>query len=276
MSTGSPGSLLRSTLLLATLSLLLTTGCFDVQQDLWIEPRGSARLVVDMGLPKSVTALARLGGATDAKEQLLTTAREAEKALREDPEVTQVMLRDYEQEGQVHLVYDVTVKDVTRLPDMYRRAAEKHAQGQQTTPQEAWDFRIERQGGDYVYTQRFHPEKAFAVPPVGTGDEATDQAAQELAKGMAKAMLVNNRLTLRIHGPGIGETNGTVNEQKDTVEWKFNMAELMDAPPEGREFRAVIHGGEPLWLWPAVLGVPLAVLLLTVAAARKRRGAAAR
>ncbi|WP_238540022.1 hypothetical protein [Corallococcus macrosporus] len=272
---GSPGPLLRPALLLAALPLLLTTGCFNVQQDLWIEPGGSARLVVDMGLPRSVTALARLGGAADARAQLLATAREAEKALREDPEVTQVMLRDYEQEGQVHLVYDVTVKDVTRLPDLYRRAAEKHAQGQQA-PQEAWDFRIERQGGDYVYTQRFHPEKAFAVPPVGTGDEATDQAARELAKGMAKAMLVNNRLTLRIHGPGIGETNGTVNEQKDTVEWKLNLAELMDAPAEGRELRAVIHGGEPLWLWPVVLGVPVAVLLLTVTAARKRRRAAAR
>ncbi|AEI64855.1 hypothetical protein LILAB_14750 [Corallococcus macrosporus] len=275
MSMGSPGPLLRPALLLAALPLLLTTGCFNVQQDLWIEPGGSARLVVDMGLPRSVTALARLGGAADARAQLLATAREAEKALREDPEVTQVMLRDYEQEGQVHLVYDVTVKDVTRLPDLYRRAAEKHAQGQQA-PQEAWDFRIERQGGDYVYTQRFHPEKAFAVPPVGTGDEATDQAARELAKGMAKAMLVNNRLTLRIHGPGIGETNGTVNEQKDTVEWKLNLAELMDAPAEGRELRAVIHGGEPLWLWPVVLGVPVAVLLLTVTAARKRRRAAAR
>ncbi|WP_426754830.1 hypothetical protein [Myxococcus sp. Y35] len=275
MPTGSPSTLPRPALLLAALSLLLTTGCFDVQQDLWIEPGGSARLVVDMGLPKSVTALARLGGATDAKAQLLASAREAEQALREDPEVTQVMLRDYEQEGQVHLVYDVTVKDVTRLPDLYRRAAEKHAAGQQA-PKDAWDFRIERQGGNYVYTQRFHPEKALVTPPVGTGDEATDQAARELAKGMAKAMLVNNRLTLRIHGPGIGETNGTVNEQKNTVEWKLNLAELMDAPAEGREFRAVVHDGEPLWLWPVVLGVPLAVLLLAVTAARKRRAAVVR
>lgn len=274
MSPGSPSTLLRPALLLAALSLFLT-GCFNVEQDLWIEPGGSARLVVDMGMPKSVTALARLSGTADAREALLAQAREAEKALRQDPEVSQVMLRDYEKDGQVHLVYDVTVKDVTRLPDLYRRAAEQHAQGQPASPKDAWDFRIERQGGNYVYTQRFNPEKAFATP-AGIGDDAAEQAAQELAKGMVKAMLVNNRLTLRIHGPGIGETNGTVNEQKDTVEWKLNLAELMDAPAEGREFRAVIHNGEPLWLWPLVLGVPLAVLLLTVAAARKRRGAAAR
>ncbi|WAM25404.1 hypothetical protein [Myxococcus sp. NMCA1] len=274
MFPGSPSTLLRPALLLAALSLFLT-GCFNVEQDLWIEPGGSARLVVDMGMPKSLTAMGLLGGATDAREALLAKAREAEQALRQDPEVSQVMLRDYEKDGQVHLVYDVTVKDVTRLPELYRRAAEQHAQGQPSSPKDAWDFRIERQGGDYAYTQRFNPEKAFATP-VGIGDEAAEQAAQELAKGMVKAMLVNNRLTLRIHGPGIGETNGTVNEQKDTVEWKLNLAELMDAPAEGREFRAVIRGGEPLWLWPLVLGVPLVVLLLTVAAARKRRGVAAR
>ncbi|NVJ03683.1 hypothetical protein HUW63_00275 [Myxococcus sp. AM001] len=274
MSPGSPSTLLRPTLLLAALSLFLT-GCFNVEQDLWIEPGGSARLVVDMGMPKSLTALARLGGDSNAKEALLAKAREAEQALRQDPEVSQVMLRDYEKDGQVHVVYDVTVKDVTRLPELYRRAADQHGKGQPSSPKDAWDVRIERQGGDYVYTQRFNPEKAFAAPP-GIGDDAAEQAAQELAKGMVKAMLVNNRLTLRIHGPGIGETNGTVNAQKDTVEWKLNLAELMDAPAEGRELRAVIHGGEPLWLWPAVLGVPLAVLLLTVAAARRRRGVATR
>ncbi|GHH01885.1 hypothetical protein [Comamonas sp. JC664] len=270
-----PGSR-RPSLLLTTLSLLLlsATGCFDVQQDLWIEPGGSARLVVDLAMPRSLTALAKLDGSAGTQEALLTQARAVEKALREDPEVTQVMLRNYEREGQVHLVYDVTVNDVTRLPDLYRRAAAKHGTGQQSA-QDAWDFHIERQGGNVVYTQRFNPEKALAVPP-GMGDEPTELAARELAKGMAKALLVNNRLTLRIHGPGIGETNGTLNEKKDTAEWKLNLAELMDAPPAGREFRAVVLTGEPLWLWPVVLGVPLAVLLLTLAAARKRRGVAAR
>jgi len=258
-----------------SLVLLLGTGCFDVQQELWVQPDGSARLVVDLGLPRSLTALALLNGANDAKAVLLAKAREAEKDLRQDPEVTQVDVRDYEREGQLHLVYDVTVKDVTRLPDLYRRATGKRTAGDGLQPPgDAWDFRIERRGGDYVFTQRFIPEKALApLPPAG---DASELAARELAKGMAKAALVNNRLTVRIHGPGIGETNGAVNEQKDTVEWRFNLAELVDAPAEGRELRAVIHGDEPLWLWPAVLGVPLAVLLLTVAAALKRRAAAAR
>jgi hypothetical protein len=38
----------------------------------------------------------------------------------------------------------------------------------------------------------------------------------------------------------------------------------------------VVHGGEPLWLWPVVIGIPLAVLGLASSAARKRRAFAGR
>ncbi|AKQ63645.1 hypothetical protein A176_000557 [Myxococcus hansupus] len=273
MLPGSP----RSPLLLTALSLLLlsATGCFDVQQDLWIEPGGSARLVVDVSIPQARMDLREIRGSLSPRQLLFVAAGDIEKALREAPEVAQVMLRDYEKEGRDHLVYDVTVKDVTRLPDLYRRTAEqnKHVPWQ---PRGVWDFGIERQGGQYVFTQRFNIDKLLDRPRA-PGNEAVDPAAaQAFAKGFLRATLGNNRLTLRIHGPSIGETNGTVNEKKDTVEWKLNLAELMDAPAEGREFRAVIHDSAPLWLWPVVLGVPVAVLLLTLSAARNRRRAAAR
>ncbi len=159
-------------------------------------------------------------------------------------------------------------------PELYRKVMEDTTRERKEAPGN-WDFRIERDGGDYIVSQRFVP----MLP--GSGDTAerndvAEQLAKDLAKGVTKALFANNHVILRVHGPGIGETNGTVNEKKDTVEWKLALAELLDVPKEGREFRAVVHGGEPLWLWPVVIGVPLAVLGLAISAARKRRAFAGR
>ncbi|MCP3141668.1 hypothetical protein [Pyxidicoccus xibeiensis] len=152
---------------------------------------------------------------------------------------------------------------------MFQTLAMDPARDGQPTPGN-WELSLERSGGDHAFTQRFTPDKVATGARDG---DATEQAPQELAKGMMRALLVKNHITVRVHGPSIGETNGTVNEQKTTVEWKLPLAELVDGPAEGRELRAVVHGAEPLWLWLVVLGVPLVVLGLAIAAARRRRAA---
>ncbi len=255
--------------MLATLSLLTLTGCFDVVQELWIHPDGSARVVVDIGLPKSLGVLAQAAGGKSLVDQIHEQRKAAQESVGKDPNVTELVLRQYDEGEQLHLVHELTVKDATKLPELYRKVMEDTASERKEGPG-TWDFRIERDGGDYVVTQRFVPGLAGAGSATGSKDQ-TELAAKEIAKGMTRALLANNHITLRVHGPGIGETNGTVNEKKDTVEWKLALSELLDAPAEGREFRAVVHGGEPLWLWPVVLGVPLAMLGLAIAAARKRR-----
>lgn len=262
----SPRPTPRPPWLLATLALLTLTGCFDLVQDVWINPDGSARVVLDVAIPKSLVKLGELGGGKDLMAQVRQEQEAAKETLGKDPNVEKLEQRTYEEGERIHLVHDLTVRDATKLPELYRKLADG-APRERPRGGGDWDFRIERNGRDYVFTQRFVPDKA---PTQADSGNANPQAA-ELAKGMAKALLANNHVTLRVHGPGIGETNGTVNEKKDTVEWKVPLSELVDAPAEGREFRAVVHSGEPLWLWPVVIGVPLAVLGLAIAAARRRR-----
>lgn len=252
---------------LATLALLTLTGCFDLVQEVWLNPDGSAKVVADVAIPKSLGTLAKVAGGKDLVDQLHEQRKQAQEAVAKDPNVTELVLRQYEEGEQLHLVQELTVKDATKLPELFRKVVHDAASGQQENPG-AWDFNLEREGGDYVFTQRFIPDRA---PASANSDDPAERAGQAIAKEMAKALFAKNFVTLRVHGPGIGETNGTVNAEKTTVEWKVSIAELMDAPPEGREFRAVVHAGEPLWLWPVVIGVPLAVLGLAISAARKRR-----
>jgi hypothetical protein len=259
--------------LLAPLVLLTLTGCFDLLQEIWILPDGSGRVVLDVSLPKSLLDLARTQG-KDPLEEMRADARATEAELKKDPDVTKFEFREYEENGQQHLVYDLTVRDATRLGELQKRAMEQSAaakQAKQGKGKADLAFRIERRGfGEYVFVQSFGEPKNAPGSPDGK-NEPLERAAQDFGTQMARALLGNHFYVVRVHGQLIPETNGTLNEQKDTVEWKYSLVDVVDAAAKGTELRAVVQAAPPLWLWPVVLGVPLLVLLLAVKAARRQR-----
>jgi hypothetical protein len=255
--------------LLASVVLLTLTGCFDLLQEVWLHPDGSGRVVFDVALPKSFLDLARVRG-KDPLEELRAEARATEADLKKDPDVTKFEFREYEQDGQQHLVYDLTVRDATRLGELQKRAMEHSAAAKQQG-QAGPSFRIERRGfGEYVFVQRFGEPKEQPGTPGGAKNPA-EQTARDFGTQMAKALLGNHFYVVRVHGQSIPETNGTLNEKKDTVEWKYNLVDLVSEAQQGKELHAVVQAGTPLWLWPVMLGVPLLMLALAVMAARRRR-----
>jgi hypothetical protein len=252
--------------LLAPLVLLTLTGCFDLLQEIWILPDGSGRVVFDIGLPKTFLDLARSQG-KDPLVEMRADAQATEAELKKDPDVTKFEFREYEENGQQHVVYDLTVRDATRLGELQKRAMEQSNSARQGKAEVG--FRIERRSfGEYVFVQQ------LGKPKNGSGsgtDDPRERAAKDFGAQMARALLGSHFYTVRVHGQSIPETNGTLNEKKDTVEWKYSLVELIDSVGNGTEMRAVVQAGAPLWLWPVVLGVPLLVLLLAVKAARRQR-----
>lgn len=261
-----PAPLRRLRWLLACFALLSLTGCFDLLQELWILPDGSGRVVFDVGLPKSFLDLARARG-KDPLEEMRAEARATEEDLRKDPDVTKFEFREYEQDGQQHLVYDLTVKDATRLGELQKKAMEHSASAKQGNANVG--FSIEKRGGfgEYVFTQRLGEPKGAAGSTTGK----KNQAGQDFGTQMAKALLGNHYFTVRVHGQAIPESNGTLNDKKDTVEWKYSLVDLVDEAQRGTEMRAVVQAAPPLWLWAVVMGVPLLVLMMAVMAARRQR-----
>ncbi|WP_375770247.1 hypothetical protein NR798_04955 [Archangium gephyra] len=259
--------------LLAPLVLLTLTGCFDLLQEIWILPDGSGRVVFDIGLPKTFLDLARSQG-KDPLAEMRADAQTTEAELKKDPDVTKFEFREYEENGQQHIVYDLTVRDATRLGELQKRAMDQSAtakQAKQGKGKTDLAFRIERRGfGEYVYVQSFGEPKN-APGSAGGQNDASEQVAKDFGTQMARALLGNHFYIVRVHGQTIPETNGTLNEKKDTVEWKYSLVDLVDAAGKGTELRAVVQAAPPLWLWPVVLGVPLLVLMLAVMAARRQR-----
>jgi hypothetical protein len=260
--------------LLASLALLSLTGCFDLLEEIWFLPDGSARVVFDVGLPKPLLDAARLKG-EDPLEQFRREAKATEEELKKDPDVKSFAFRDHEEGGQHHLVYDLTVSDPTRLNELHQRALERMNSSGNQEKKAGLNFRIEKQGftGRYVFVQQLGEPKEGAP-----GAEAQqqpqaglDSAMKGLGKQLAQTMLGNHHFIVRVHGPSIEETNGTLNEQKDTVEWKHSLVDLAEPSGEGKEMRAVVQAGLPLWVWSLMLGLPLLVLWLAVSAARRKR-----
>src|SRR5690349_1263573 len=112
----------RPRLALCALAILATTtlsGCFDLLEEIWVSPDGSARMVLDVSLPKGLLQLAGQDPFTRMREE----AKKTEAVLKEDPAVKRFAFRDFEEAGVHHLVYELEVNDASKLPELHRRAA---------------------------------------------------------------------------------------------------------------------------------------------------------
>ncbi len=271
MASGSARTPWHPRWVVALLALLTLTGCLDILQEIWIQADGSARVVVDLAVPKQLLGLLKTQG-PDPFAELREKVRATEAELKKDPDVVKFEFRELDDGAQYHLIYDLTVRDATRLGALQKQAMASAAESQQGAAEKGFGFHIERIGsGQYVFTQQLGELKAGPEQ----GESPEDAVKSKLAQQMALAMFANNYFTVRVHGPLVTETNGRLNEQKDTVEWKYSLAMLMGGA-EKTELRAVVQAGPPLWLWPLVLGVPTLVLVLAVMAAQRKRSRSAR
>lgn len=243
------------------------TGCFDLLQEIWVAPDGSARMVLDVSLPKGVLQLA----GRDPFIKMREDAKKTEEDLKKDPSVKKFEFRDYEEGDVHHLVYELEVTDATKLGDLQKRATADAAKDAKKGPGDSMTFHFEKgAGGKLLFVQRLGKGGA-AGADAGAEESGADQAAKQFGKQMAMAMFAGHYVTVRVHGPAIADTNGTLNDKKDTAEWKIPVAELMseDAPPH--ELRAEINVGAPIWVWGLFIGVPALLLMLAIAAMKRRR-----
>ncbi|MBJ6759863.1 hypothetical protein JGU66_03755 [Myxococcaceae bacterium JPH2] len=260
-------SLPRPRWLLAALAMLSLTGCFDMVEDVWLHSDGSARVRVDLSMPRALLPLAQAGG-EDPVARVKGRTQAAEGRLKNDPDLSHFEL-SYAEEGELlHVIYDLTVKDATKLSTLQQRALDVATTEERAQLGGLWGLRIEKpSSGEALFVQRFEPDQSSAR----VDTDLADAAAKELGHRLALALFADHHVTVRVHGESIGETNGTVNAQKDSVEWKMPLADFVNGNNPGRELRAVVYTGAPAWLWPLVIGVPLATLGLAIASVRRRR-----
>lgn len=214
----------RITLFLALAIVLLTSGCFRVDQELWHNTDGTGKVHFDVSVDQFFLEMASGG---QALPHLFQTWQGLEEG--EDSNYAAITLSDAVQEEDHSYTADVELKDFSRLKELQR---------------ETLDFSVEEQkNGTLRFSQRLDFRLNAASP-----DEM--QTVDMLVDGLGE-----DAYTVKLHVPRVlsADPRAVVDTKNGTVSWSVPMTELVTAtePLEiWAEYR--LSRGIPWWVWVLV------------------------
>ncbi len=241
------------------LFLLFLVGCFNLKEEVWINADGSAKIVQDIILPDAMTSPA-IGGA-NLSDQFEKQYGEKKSRLEADPRIQNVAVRHFTEEGQHHFVLEVTVKDVTDLPEIWSLAFADQKKGADSPlANQENQISVSKKGNGTIHLTRI-----LKSAPKPDRKDSANQMGDAMAKAMGEQLFANNSITFTVHGSNIASTNGTILDGGQTVEWKIPFSEFL-SQDFSKEMSAEIGPGGaalPSWL-PFAAGGGLLVLLVAL------------
>ena len=188
---------------------MLLVSCFSFEQDIWINKDGSGRALIDMGMSKQMLEMAKgFGDAAGEGEDPFDIAAQKKK-IEADPNVTSVKVTEKDAGDMKHFIYDVEIKDMTKMGDIQKGILEDGPANGGDGPDN--DFKIEKlPNGNYKIAGKIAGEE---------GAEAPDEAAL----GIMKPMFGDNAFTIRVHGPPV-KHNGKL--EGDTAVWSLKLIDM--------------------------------------------------
>lgn len=216
-------------LVFSLLMLMLTAGCFRIDQELWHNADGTGKASFDVVILDEFLQLASGG---QALPHLFETWRGLESA--ENSNITSVTLDDALEEENRRYTADVELKDFTRLGELQR---------------ETLEFRVEEQeNGSLRFTQVL--------------DYRLDTSEAGAAETMAllEQQLGDDAYAVRLHVPYPleADSRAVLDAKAGTVVWTIPMRDLFNAtePVEiWAEYR--LNRPVPVWVWIVAAAVLL-------------------
>lgn len=207
---------LALTLLLT--SCALTSGCFEFRQEFWINPDGSGRVLMDIGIQQ--VGNPGVVGQKDGSSKFEKQMQEARERLSKDPNIKSVRMSQETREGMLHTVFDIECNDLTKLADSMRQTALAAApEGKAGKSEDSVAPVIEKlPDGDYAFRvslDRGQKKRTASNPQTG-----------RFAEQMVEKMFAGRFWTTVLHAPKVVETNGQLNATSNLVEWKIPVAQL--------------------------------------------------
>jgi hypothetical protein len=259
---------MRNGLLAVALMAVLTVccGCFEYSQEIWVNPDYSGRIVADFGISEQLLSMSALGGGDPAGQ--VRAGYEKNKAeLQADPNVKSVSLAEKSDDSLHHFIFDVSLKDVTKLGRVGEAMEPDPGALGGDAPQGRPAFELTRvKGGDISFHMSL---SGMAQRPREGGD-----AFSGMGEAMGLSMLSGRYFTVTLHAPKFTSTNGELSEDKRTATWKISLAELMSGKGAMDDLQAEIDMPNPLRLLiiaAAALLALIAIVLIVSSLLRKRK-----
>ena len=222
--------LLTLTLLLVACTLL--SGCFEFKQEFWINPDGSGRVLMDIGIQQMGDA--NQGERKQGGSEFEKKMQEAKERLSKDPNIKSVKMSQETRDRMLHTVFDIECKDLTKFSESMRENVKKSAPtGQAGQAQDSMTPVIEKlPNGDYAF--RMSLERGQKKP-------TSNQQMNRLAEQIVERMFAGRFWIVTLHAPKITETNGQVNATSNLVEWKLPMTQVASEKLPYKELTARVQ-----------------------------------
>lgn len=202
----------RIVTLAASVLALALASCINVEQDIWINEDGSGRVKMDMGVSKQMMEMVKgLGEGAEGADPFDTA--EQKKKLEANPNVKSVKVETKEGEKFTHFIYDIELKDITKLDEVQDGLFEDGPVGGGGEGPES-DLKIVKlDNGNYHISAKLEGD----TPPAGEG------GPDEAALAMMKQMFGDSAFTIRVHGPPV-KHNGKL--EGDAASWSLPLVDL--------------------------------------------------
>jgi|GEM_PF-4201542 len=245
----------------ALLCSLLLSGCFDVNQEIWINSDGSGRLRFDMGLSKKLADL----GEEDASgiDDLADRFKELGRELAGDPRLLHSpVVEEYGDDDFDRVAIELTVKDWRDLSVINRMIVQKRP-GEEAAgngSNRLFVFTLEESDDGNIYYRQ--PSSGFRSESKQPDEEKEEGFFEGMGRALVGAFMSEGGLTVTLHSPTISLSNGDWQSDRASVQWTVALEDLINDKVEVDAFTAEI--GAPagsLYFW-RVVGVLLVVSFL--------------
>jgi hypothetical protein len=242
----------------AALAVLLgAVGCFDYDEEVWLDRSGSGRAAITIRMPEQLKALAQSAASLQAQgragpnplagiQTFRFSREEAEKPFANRPGIRVVKVDEVKEAGMVGYRIELTFDSLSHLEQALSSRQQNglpvNGGGKLSLVENGRSFQFHRQIG---------------ASKTGSGSRAGSRSpADQTAEGMAAIFFANHYLTYRYHFPfPIKSANAAkIDPKTNTVEWKFGLADVMAGD---LDMHAELTARPPAWVF-VVLAVATA------------------
>jgi hypothetical protein len=212
--------------LVIALSLSLG-GCFDLNEELWINQDGSGRMKFTVGVAEPLmTMMKQSGESADFCDELM----KQESIPEESETIESVAVIKNTEAGMNYCTIDMRLRDFRKFSEARDRAIEgKHDKYE-------FPFLIEDLSDDRVRVTQDFSSLGMDDPE----QDEFDRSAQQMAMSMMAPMMSGKYITVTVHAEDIESSNGIISEDGKSVTWRKPLIDLVREKDQAHRFETII------------------------------------
>ncbi|BBM84310.1 hypothetical protein [Candidatus Uabimicrobium amorphum] len=213
-------------------SIVLFSGCIEVEQEIWIHADGSGRVRIAFGVSSSMYKMMNFKSDEDRQKEI----KENVELLEKNPNVAKAEIKEYEKKDLWFYDVDVHINDLRNTKQLQEDLQKIFSSKGKRKGRDAKIAVEKLDNGNYLFMYKF---------------KLKEEEETQYAKSVNQ-FFKDKHFLFRLHAPHIVATNGYRNKEQNMAEWRFDMVDVIEQKGEFLpQLRAEIAGPK-IWLWITV------------------------